>query len=93
MAVRFPIAVDIGVDLMGMVQKELQLCKVSRQETLVICADTRTNPNYASAFLAAAKDLAGSVFEVKVPFLSGRDGRGCCGTKGSALIVSSTWID
>jgi len=52
-----------------MVLSELELCQVASQETVVVFTDTRTNPNYATAFLAAAKELAGSVFELKVPLL------------------------
>ena len=69
MTVRFPISSEIGGDLVGMAIAELRLCKVNRQETVVLFTDTRTNPNYVSAFLAAGKELAGSIFEVKVPFL------------------------
>jgi 2,5-dihydroxypyridine 5,6-dioxygenase len=75
MTVRFPITAEIGGDLIGMVLAELRLCKVNRNETVVLFADTRTNPNYVSAFLAAGKELAGSVFEVKVPFLPEGDGK------------------
>ena len=75
MTVRFPITGEIGGDLVGMVLAELRLCKVKRQETVVLFTDTRTNPNYVSAFLAAAKELAGSVFEVKIPFLPEGEGR------------------
>jgi len=74
MTVRFPITGEIGGDLIGMVLAELRLCKVSRNETVVLFADTRTNPNYVSAFLAAGKELAKSIFEVKIPFLP--QGRG-----------------
>jgi 2,5-dihydroxypyridine 5,6-dioxygenase len=69
MTVRFPISGEIGGDLVGMALAELHLCKVDRKETVVLFTDTRTNPNYVSAFLAAGKEVAGSVFEVKVPFL------------------------
>jgi len=75
MTVRFPITGEIGGDLVGMVLEEIRLCKVNRQETVVIFTDTRTNPNYVSAFLAAGKELAKSVFEVKVPFLPDGEGR------------------
>jgi 2,5-dihydroxypyridine 5,6-dioxygenase len=54
---------------------ELRLCKVNRNETVVLFSDTRTNPNYVSAFLAAGKELAKSVFEVKVPFLPEGEGK------------------
>ena len=75
MTVRFPITSEYGGDLVGMVLAELRLCKVSRKETVVLFSDTRTNPNYVSAFLAAGKELAGSIFEVKVPFLPQGDGK------------------
>lgn len=75
MTVRFPITAEIGGDLVGLALAELRLCKVQRRETVVLFTDTRTNPNYVSAFLAAAKELAGSVFEVKIPFLPLGDGK------------------
>ena len=74
MTVRFPISVDAAVDLVGLVYRQLQLSKLNRRETMVVFTDTCTNPNYASAFLAAGKELAASVFEVKVPTLP--DGEG-----------------
>src|SRR2546427_12196300 len=69
MTVRFPISGEIGGDLVGMVLDELRLCKVNRNETVVLFSDTRTNPNYVSAFLAAGKELAKSLFGVKAPLL------------------------
>lgn len=75
MTVRFPITAEMGGDLVGLALAELRLCKVDRRETVVLFTDTRTNPNYVSAFLGAAKELAGSVFEVKIPFLPLGDGK------------------
>ena len=75
MTVRFPISGEIGGDLVGMALAELRLCKVDRKETVVLFTDTRTNPNYVAAFLAAGKELAGSIFEVKVPFLPEAEGK------------------
>lgn len=75
MTVRFPITSEIGGDLVGMALAELRLCKVERNETVVLFTDTRTNPNYVSAFLAAGKELARSIFEVKIPFLPQGDGK------------------
>jgi 2,5-dihydroxypyridine 5,6-dioxygenase len=75
MTVRFPISGEIGGDLVGLALAELRLCKVRRDETVALFADTRTNPNYVSAFLAAGKELARSIFEVKVPFLPQGEGR------------------
>ncbi|MBM4263191.1 MAG: hypothetical protein FJ143_10470 [Deltaproteobacteria bacterium] len=76
MTVRFPISSEIGGDLVGLVLEELRLCKVTRDETMVLFADTRTNPHYVAAFLAAGKELARSVFEVKIPFLPPGNGKG-----------------
>lgn len=75
MTVRFPTTSEFAGDLIGMVMSQLQLCKVTRQETIVIFTDARTNPNYASAFLAAGKELAASVFELKIPYLPDINGR------------------
>ena len=43
MTVRFPIAVDAGVDLVGLVHRQLQLSKLNRRETLVVL-DSRGDP-------------------------------------------------
>lgn len=75
MTARFPISSEMGGDLVGMVLAELRLCRLTRQERMVLFTDTRTNPNYISAFLAAGKELAGSIFEIKIPFLPDCEGR------------------
>ena len=75
MTVRFPLSSEIGGDLVGMALAELRLCKVEASETVVLFADSRTNPNYVAAFLAAGKELASSIFEVKIPFLPSGDGK------------------
>lgn len=75
MSVRFPITGEIGGDLVGMVLAELRLCKVTRDETVVLFTDTGTNPNYVSAFLAAGKETARSIFVIKVPLYPESDGR------------------
>lgn len=75
MALRFPTSSELGGDLVSMVLAELQLCRLNRREKMVLFTDTRTNPNYTAAFLAAGKELAGCIFELKIPFLSGHDGR------------------
>ncbi|HWO42089.1 MAG TPA: 2,5-dihydroxypyridine 5,6-dioxygenase [Candidatus Eisenbacteria bacterium] len=75
MTVRFPISAEVGGDLVGMALAELRLCKVNKKETVVLFSDTRTNPSYVSAFLAAGKELAGSIFETKVPFLPEAEGK------------------
>lgn len=75
MTVRFPITAEIGGDLVGLALAELHLCKVESRETVVLFTDTRTNPNYVSAFLAAGKEIARSIFEVKIPYLPQGDGK------------------
>ena len=74
MTVRFPTTGAIAGDLYGMVLRELTLCKATSEETVVIFTDTRTNTNYAAAFLAAAKEVAASAFEIKIPLLPGTAG-------------------
>lgn len=74
MTVRFPTTGAIAGDLYGMVLRELSLCKATSGETVVVFTDTRTNTNYAAAFLAAAKDVAASAFEIKIPLLPGTAG-------------------
>ena len=74
MTAKFPITGEIAADLIGMTSAELKLCKTTREETVAIFSDTRTNPNYVAAFLASAKELAGTVFELKIPILPDGDG-------------------
>jgi 2,5-dihydroxypyridine 5,6-dioxygenase len=69
MTAKFPITGEIAGDLIGMTSAELKLCKTTREETVAVFSDTRTNPNYVAAFLASAKELAGTVFELKIPIL------------------------
>ncbi|MCY4486793.1 MAG: hypothetical protein OXF11_06705 [Deltaproteobacteria bacterium] len=74
MTVRFPTTGAIAGDLYGMVLRELTLCKATSDETIVVFTDTRTNSNYAAAFLAGAKEVAASAFEIKIPLLPGTTG-------------------
>ncbi|MGH7782735.1 MAG: hypothetical protein ACREO5_02675 [Candidatus Binatia bacterium] len=74
MSAKFPVTAEIAGDLIGMALAELKLCNVTRRETMVVFSDTRTNSNYVSAFLASGKEVAGTVFELKIPVLP--DGRG-----------------
>jgi len=74
MTVRFPTTGAIAGDLYGMVLRELTLCQATSHETVVVFTDTRTNTNYAAAFLAAAKEVAASAFEIKIPLLPGTEG-------------------
>ena len=75
MTARFPISGESAGDFVGMVLAELRLCRVTPNEVVVLFSDTRTNPNYVSAFLAAGKELAATVFEVKIPNLPDAQGR------------------
>ena len=74
MTVRFPTTGAIAGDLYGMVLRELTLCKATSEETVIVFTDTRTNTNYAAAFLAAAKEVSASAFEIKIPLLPGTAG-------------------
>jgi 2,5-dihydroxypyridine 5,6-dioxygenase len=74
MTAKFPITGEIAGDLIGMTLAELRLCRTTRQETVAIFSDTRTNSNYVAAFLASAKEVAGTVFELKIPILPDGDG-------------------
>lgn len=74
MTAKFPITGEIAGDLIGMALAELKLCRVTRQETVIVFSDTRTNPNYVAAFLGSGKELARTVFELKIPILP--DGQG-----------------
>jgi 2,5-dihydroxypyridine 5,6-dioxygenase len=92
MTVRFPITGEIGGDLVGMALAELRLCKVDRNETVVLFTDTRTNPNYVAAFLAAGKELAGSIFEIKVPFLPEGEGKSMDIAPVIAILKSTDFV-
>jgi 2,5-dihydroxypyridine 5,6-dioxygenase len=74
MTAKFPLTAEIAGDFVGMAMAELELCKVRRDERAIIFSDTRTNPNYVAAFLAAGKELAGTVFELKIPILPQKQG-------------------
>lgn len=44
-------------------------CGVTPGESVCLFSDARTNPFYAAAFFAAAKDLEATCFQLKVPYM------------------------
>ena len=72
MTAKFPITGEIAGDLIGMTSAELKLCRTTREETVAVFSDTRTNPELlVSAFLASAKELADSCVRTKDSYFAG----------------------
>jgi 2,5-dihydroxypyridine 5,6-dioxygenase len=65
--IRFPIGSGVAADFMPLCREGLRRSRVEAGESVVIYADTLTNPQYLGAFLAAAKDLGAEAFQIVQP--------------------------
>src|ERR1700752_2330811 len=76
MMLRFPTGPNAPADLVSLFRAGLRASKVAAEETVVVYADTLTNPNYPAAFLAAAKDLGAEALQVVQPLVPQEPDRG-----------------
>ncbi len=65
--IRFPISPNVAADLVGLCREGLRASRVRAGETAIVYADTLSHPQYAAAFLAAAKDLGAETFQIVQP--------------------------
>ncbi|MBI3707412.1 MAG: leucyl aminopeptidase [Proteobacteria bacterium] len=65
--IHFPIAPNVAADLVGLFREGLRASRVKAGESVVVYADTLSNPQYPAAFLAAAKDLGADAFQIIQP--------------------------
>jgi len=84
--IRFPTGPNAPADLVALFRDGLRASKVEAGETVVVYADTLTNPNYPAAFLAAAKDLGAEALQVIQPLVPHDPGQGSGRARPSKLI-------
>jgi 2,5-dihydroxypyridine 5,6-dioxygenase len=84
--IRFPTGPNAPADLVTLFREGLRASKVEAGETVVVYADTLTNPNYPAAFLAAAKDLGAEALQVVQPLVPHEPGPGTGRAQPSKLI-------
>jgi 2,5-dihydroxypyridine 5,6-dioxygenase len=66
-------SVRAATQLVGLAIRELELCQVRREETVLLYSDPDSRENVTAALFGAAASLSDNAFEVTVP--SVRDGR------------------
>jgi 2,5-dihydroxypyridine 5,6-dioxygenase len=84
--IRFPAGPNAPADLVNLFREGLRASKVVAGETVVVFADTLTNPNYSAAFLAAAKDLGAEALQVVQPTIPQELGQGGGRARPSRLV-------
>lgn len=60
---------ELVAELLPIFKHELIECAVKPGESIALLSDARTNPFYAAAFFAAAKELDALCFQIKVPYM------------------------
>ncbi|MGE0290553.1 MAG: leucyl aminopeptidase, partial [Bradyrhizobium sp.] len=55
------------LELLTLFRRELELCKVSPGEVVAVLTGPNSRPDYASAFVAAARQLGAEVFRLDLP--------------------------
>lgn len=84
--IRFPSGPNAPADLVSLFRQGLRASTLADGETVVVFADTLTNPNYPAAFLAAAKDLGAEAVQVIQPAIPSDAGQGGTRARPSRLI-------
>ena len=75
---------SVSTELIPLFKNVLGQCNLKKSETLLIYADTRTNPHYPAAALGAALDLGAEAFHVTVPTTVPENDRG---------VLARIWAD
>ncbi|MEZ5805142.1 MAG: hypothetical protein R3E51_17185 [Rhizobiaceae bacterium] len=68
--IRLPISHDSTADIIPIFREGLRQSRVAPGEKVVIYADSFTNPVYAPAFMAAARDLGAQAFAMTQPLIN-----------------------
>ncbi len=74
-----------STELIPLFKDILTQCKLNAEETLLIYADTHTNPHYPAAALGAALDIGAEAFHVTVPTTVPENDRGVLATLWSEV--------
>lgn len=64
---RLPITSQLSAELTPLFLRELELCNLKEDETLLVFSDSMFNPHYAAAFTGAAMILGSEVIHMQVP--------------------------
>jgi len=67
---RLPMSHGAATEIVPIFREMLKLCKVTKEETVLLYADTQTPPHYPAAFLGAAQDLGAIPAILTVPTTS-----------------------
>ncbi len=68
--IRLPISHDSTADIIPIFREGLKQSRVRAGEKVVVYADSFTNPVYAPAFVAAARDLGAEAFAITQPLIN-----------------------
>src|SRR5690606_10128396 len=68
--IRLPIGHDTTADIIPIFREGLKRSRVRAGEKVVVYADSFTNPVYAPAFVAAARDLGAEAFAITQPLIN-----------------------
>lgn len=68
--IRLPISHDSAADIIPIFREGLKQSQVRAGEKVVVYADSFTNPVYAPAFVAAARDLGAEAFAISQPLIN-----------------------
>lgn len=68
--IRLPISHDSATDIVPIFREGLKQSRVAPGEKVVVYADSFTNPIYAPAFVAAARDLGAEAFSMVQPLIN-----------------------
>lgn len=63
------------LEMVKLFQAQLELCRVTPQETVIILTEGDIRADYAQAFLLAAKEIGAPTFQINVPLRSAREMR------------------
>jgi 2,5-dihydroxypyridine 5,6-dioxygenase len=63
---RFPTSYSAATELVPLFKRELELCQVKPEETVLLYTDTHMNPHYPAAFMGAAMELGAEVYQITV---------------------------
>lgn len=76
-------------DMVALFRKELELCGVKAHEKVAVLSELGQQTEYASAFMVAARDLGGEVFNVNLLPASGTSGAEKLKTVGQTALAGN----
>src|SRR5688572_2801009 len=86
---RFPYGSNAAADLVPLFREGLKASRLSDGEKAIVYADTASNPAYAAAFLAAARDLGADAFQIVQPLMPRQLSQGIGRARPTPLIIKA----